>query len=717
MATFYLDFVNGTDANNGSSWALAWKTLNLGATAARIAPGDTIRIAKTADPTSIGNATWTNKSATVTLATAQTTNIYLDGAWTAANSATASATTSYYKQGANASLITTPAATLTGTKYAYYATGTLDLSSKNAITLWFRNNTTTIADYTRYTIKLCSDTLGDTPVDTFLIPPTISTGRWMPLTISKFGGGNLGSSIRSIALYTGTVSPGNSQALVIDNVLACSSTGLNLTSLISKNANAYTNTLTDDTWHGLQSINGTTVILGNENSLPAADPALLGYYTSGTTPATVTTYVRQPIVVTGTNNTTIQPLQDSGTLGNLITYSGGWNTSSSTQDGDTWIDGFDGAGNTFTSFGSLSYIKWERIHGCRYNIFFASSGSESAGCDINTNIINTGSNPINLNFNNSNLTMKWNNCAAQLISYATSPSVRANYCNFYCFNNTGNMQMFSQGTYYKNLIIGNIPSPLIRFYGYGTKEFGNLTVDNCTSPNIKTAGSGTSQIDQGWHYINEFVFKNNSSSPSIAFGSCNINKLTLSGNGSWNTVQLGYFSVKQTNATAASLPLPITSDYYSQPIAFYNGINNVITDNRAYWSYGNSLSQTTTRHTASGTAWQINITDTSQTSSIPAKIPIAKIACNANALVTVKAYVKLSHATNIGSKLMIQANEIAGVSADVTATKTADTNWEELTITFTPTVAGVAQIYVQAYWLASTANQSVYVDDITVSQA
>lgn len=64
--TFYLDYENRDDSKDGSSWANAWKTITSGATAARIAPGDTIRIAKSPDPTSIGNATWTNLSKTVT---------------------------------------------------------------------------------------------------------------------------------------------------------------------------------------------------------------------------------------------------------------------------------------------------------------------------------------------------------------------------------------------------------------------------------------------------------------------------------------------------------------------------------------------------------------------------------------------------------------------------------------------------------------------------
>lgn len=59
MATYYLDYEGGNDANAGTSFALRWKTLTLGATAARIAPGDTIRVMASPSPTSLGNGTWT----------------------------------------------------------------------------------------------------------------------------------------------------------------------------------------------------------------------------------------------------------------------------------------------------------------------------------------------------------------------------------------------------------------------------------------------------------------------------------------------------------------------------------------------------------------------------------------------------------------------------------------------------------------------------------
>lgn len=74
MSTFYLDFENGNDASDGSSWANAWKTITTGATNARIAPGDIIRIAKSPAPSSVGNGTWTGTSIAATKSITSSTN-------------------------------------------------------------------------------------------------------------------------------------------------------------------------------------------------------------------------------------------------------------------------------------------------------------------------------------------------------------------------------------------------------------------------------------------------------------------------------------------------------------------------------------------------------------------------------------------------------------------------------------------------------------------
>lgn len=60
MSTFYIKPVTGNDSLDGTSWDSAWSTWSGGPTAARIAPGDTIRIQKSPDPTLVGNAQWTS---------------------------------------------------------------------------------------------------------------------------------------------------------------------------------------------------------------------------------------------------------------------------------------------------------------------------------------------------------------------------------------------------------------------------------------------------------------------------------------------------------------------------------------------------------------------------------------------------------------------------------------------------------------------------------
>jgi len=705
MATYYLDFENGNDASTGADWANAWKTLNNGATAARIAPGDEIRIAKTADPTSIGDGTWTKKSATVTLATAQTTNIYLDGSWTAANSGSVG-TTSTRKEGSNAATITTASTTATSTKYAYYATGTLDLSSYDAITFWFRTQTASSAN-NNYQLKLCSDATGDTAVDTFDIPGVPISGVWVPFTLKRVGGGALGNSIQSIALYTGTVSPGNSRQIYLDDILGCDFDGLNLTSLISKNSAGYTDVITGDTWHGLQSINGTTVILANTNDVNAGSTSLRGYWTSGTSPATVTTYVRPTYkFAMQSGNASAQPIQDGGNASNLLTFSGGWNTTSNIQDGETWIDGQNATGYGIDIGSSRNYIKFQRLNCCRFQngIRWGSSASTGHIFD-NCHYIHCG-NAITSGIINGSITACINNVStpADVGTSGAGPTV----FNVKVLNSAGSFST-PDNAKFDNLIYANNASNALLLQ---QSDINNLEfIDNSISLDINT-GSIVN--------VKEAKVQNNIGSNTLTGkGFLNINKLTTSNNTNLG-FYTGFLTVEQTNGLSTQLIGSATTTSVrpaTTPGLRYNAVNNVITDNRSFWAYGNALSQTTTRHTASGIAWQINITNTAQTTNFPINFPIAKVACNANALVTVKAWVKLSHATDIGAKLLIQANEIAGVSADVTATKSADTNWEELTITFTPTVAGVAQIYLQGYWLANLADESIYVDDITVTQA
>lgn len=332
MATKYLDYENGDDANDGSTWALAWKTITSGATGARIAPGDVIRIAKSPDPTSLGIAAqWTDESKTVELASALTANIALcEGAWTAADGNVTCSTSTTRKQGSYSASIQELTAKGAG-KLAYLDLGSsLDFSGYQQISLWLRSNATIGGSIFR--LDLCSDATGDTPVNQLTITDPLYISTWNPLVLNN--GSALGSSIRSISLWQ--VSDPGPLTLYLDDIIACKAPGndaLTLASLIGKNA-------AGETWYAIQSINGTTVLLDNSPDCGAA--AGRGY--SGTTES-VTTYKRETIRKRATVKTTPQEgVQDSGNHDSHITFSGGWNTSSSLQDGMTCYDGVNGWG-------------------------------------------------------------------------------------------------------------------------------------------------------------------------------------------------------------------------------------------------------------------------------------------------------------------------------------------------------------------------------------
>ena len=613
MAVFYLDPINGNDANDGSTWALAWKTITSGATADRIAPGDVIRIAKSPAPTSLGTTgAWTNLSKTVTLGAAQNANIDMcEVAWTAANSGVVTLTpvATDAKEGSYCMKVAFPATPAANTLYAYYATGALDLSAYQKISFWLRNSAA-IANATTIKVVLCSDTAGATIVDTFNIPAIPSTLRWIPITLARAGGGNLGASIQSIAIYTDASTPTGSSYIYVDDFIACTTDGLNLQSLISKNSAEQGGT---ESWYGIQSINGTTVLLDNDTNTKAN--AGRGY--SGTT-ETVTTYKRETIktALATSSTTVVQGVQDSGILGSNIQFQGGWNTSTTVQDGETFFDGLSGFGSGIY-LSDKSYITFNYLNVCRYfnGVYYYNS---------NNNTIITLSNA--------------NNNASSGVYYYNSSNTITTLSNA---NNNA-----SYGVYYSS---GN----------------------NNTIKFLSTSGNGSAGIynNTGINYL--------------------FNALIAE-------------ATEVTGYTALA-----NSRIFSQK-------HDQTADNHAIFTDGGQIHSTTAvRHTASGIAWRLDVTSANRASNYPLGLSIAKIAVAANNQVTVKAWFRRSN-TGITGRLICKGKQIAGVDNDVYAdmTAAADT-WEELTINFTPTEAGVVEIEAQAW--GGTA-YSVYVDDITISQ-
>jgi hypothetical protein len=179
---------------------------------------------------------------------------------------------------------------------------------------------------------------------------------------------------------------------------------------------------------------------------------------------------------------------------------------------------------------------------------------------------------------------------------------------------------------------------------------------------------------------------------------------------------LGYL-MNVAIAEATKISYPVFTDYKNYRFYVHN-YNNITDDHRIYTDNGYIASELgANRHTLSGIAWRLLPNNIKRNLYYPLNFSVAKIAVNTGSLVTVKIWMKKTHATEVVGKLICRANQLAGITSDQVATKANDTSWEELTITFTPTVSGVVDIEVQCYIAGTSVVDSIYVDDMTITQA
>jgi hypothetical protein len=608
MTIYYIDPENGNDANAGTSWATAWKTIKSGATAARIAPGDVIRIAKSPDPVDIGNAMWTNLSKTVTLATALTANIDLcNAAWTASANVTTSLPTTYRKEGANNVQLLIAAAFITG-KIGYRNLGTpLNLAGYTKVSLRYRQSVALSANAIK--LCLCSDASGDVIVDEFIIPAieTAQINANIALTIAK--GAALGSAIQSVALYA-MIDPGT-PTIQIDNIIACND--FSHTSLISKNPNA---TGGEEAWYPIQSINGTTILIDNGPATIAT--AGRGYY--GTT-ETVNTYRRECFRMTTSTDCAVQ---GSGTIGNVIAFEGGCNTITGEQDGETFFDVGSGAGNGI-DLSSRSYLTLNRLNMVRAAYGMYMNGTTY--CTITANSFSgNGSNGVYCYYSSYN---------------------QFNIVN--CCNNIGTgMAMDTTSVIGNTVAITNANNNLAKGLAVATNFCRNrVTITNACNNAASNLYVGASSHNN----IIKCTNNKNSGAYAVEFlNTCKDNLIvgmTTSGN------------------TSGAISHPSLANNYLLECTLgetikVSGIVN-FSDTRLqcqkhggeysfiYTDYGNIQSQGTVRHTESDVAWKLSPTNTNRSAYYPLTLPVATLAVNANAMVTVSCWFRRTNAGITGA--------------------------------------------------------------------
>lgn len=342
-------FSNGATVNVTASQVQSKYTI----AACTLGEGSEVRVAETDAPVSLGTTlAFTNNSRVVTLGAAKTQTI--DNCETAWTSASADVTVARItistggKQGSYSMRFTLDSTPQASIKQAYRTITSIDLSAYQVLSFWIKNSAA-LADR-NWAIKLCSDTAGNTVVDEFRIPEITQTALWHSQVILKYGGGNMGSSIQSIALYTDTTAPVASSNIILDNIIACTTNGLNLQSLIGFSSILGSNY----SWYPIQSIDGTTIYLeaGNPQNNSNVGKAFMetsttanGYFISG----------KKAKMAAST--TVLETLSIDASVGEPTTITGGWNKATNVRNRDTVLDGLIGNGYAMSITGNWGVIR------------------------------------------------------------------------------------------------------------------------------------------------------------------------------------------------------------------------------------------------------------------------------------------------------------------------------------------------------------------------
>jgi hypothetical protein len=610
-------------------------------------------------------------------------------AWVASTNVTTTlstndVTTGDSKEGDSSDSIAIGASFTTG-KAAYKATGSLNLSGYQQLSFYIKQTAGTVAASGDISLRLCSDTTGDTTVHTFNIPPLLNVNIWIPFTINL--GSAMSSSIQSVALYIDT--DRGAQTFLLSNIIACkessSEDSLNLQSLISKNVG-------DECWYPIMSINGRRIVIGgaaNLNTNPSSTANTGGYY--GIT-ENVTTYKRETIKTVMVNSaaTVVQEIQEAGTAAAPFNYEFGWDrTNMSTRNSQTYFDGLNGLGyglviniKNYVNINNLGFVRYDRgvrfincsygNHGFLENIACTSTGSDNFAQIFNTYQIIKGC--CNGGFGFSNDFGSANNIFEKIIT----------------IGNLSNGLYISRG--FSNNKINNILS--------ATNSFG-IFFDS-SSNNIITSG----------------LLVQNAADGMRSYASQNDSYINITTSGNANNYGFFLFS-GDTYLKNCIINESLECGVYSGNSRIYStnqdNINNnhyIFTDN------GLIFPQTAVRYSNTGYAWSMSPTNsTIRTSSYPLDLSIAKVAVNANSLVTIKGWFRRT-STLISAGLRVKGGQIAGVPNDITSymSAAADT-WQQVTLTFTPTEIGVVEIIAECFHpFAVGAVQTVYVDDISITQ-
>ncbi len=657
---YYLDPANGNDVNDGSSWANAWQTSKDGASLARLNPGATIRIAKTPSPVYIGDAVWTHGNATLTLTAAGP--IKFLGTHTEATTGwVASAGISFsmqngpygYLSGKQALRITTDGTITTARKLAYKDLGSnIDLSTWRQLAAYGRITGAVSAGIIE--VKFCSDTTGDTPVDTFA-NENWTTNKWHIWTKDK--GSVLGSAIRSIAIYcTGSFASNNFEFY---ELFVTTLTGLTWDSIIGTTSAERGSV---DGLYGLYRINSDTELcLDAVGGTPGGGNTYGNPYagTSGTKPV----YSRQPYRydLIGNTGAYIESVEEGLPL-SPITYSGGWNKDTTIQDGETWMRTWE---THYATAITHDFVDLERLSfkGGIWGVTFTHTRGNRLEFD---GIISH------------KLGLQFNGCAQIEVEFNFMNSV---YWDMVWYN-TIRLIYGCQDIHIKaNLLSGGNYTPGVSFIGCLYCSLNIPSIQYVRAP-ITADYSHSCKVR---NTLAEHLYD------SSAMGYGGSMMLENYSETSFGGVFQYYWRIIMTDRAQ-------TADSHE----------------RYMWN-GSILAQTAVRIGSDGVAWRMTPSTTNAAGPrTPLRLEILKVPVASGDTVNVSTWFRKSHA-NHGGRLFIQGGQMGGpVDDSFTDMTVGADSWELLSLSpWTADKDGV--VIVEAWAWGTTATQYVYVDAANAS--
>jgi len=630
----------------------------------------------------------------------------------------------------------------------------LNLSSFNALTFQIAKESAAI-DANEYKIVLCSDTAGATIVDEFVVPASLSVNNMVPFTVTRTGGGSLGSSIRSIALYK-IKNDSVATTIYLDNMVAVNS-GVTPTLTALINAAKNNGDFTD--YYGLMSIRNSSVMLTNGPVSIACDPNNLpyGWYDldGDNSPYGYPTRSVEPFYIdSAASSSPLCIVNDSGTAGNLITFKGGYNSTDMTNvNGKTFFASRSGY-NTIFSTNTKEYLEINNIQVSRGDV-----GFEFSSCNNSTIVDCSATNMSSTGMSISACSNSTFNSTYSAYPISASAVMSAAFCMQNGFlisggseNNTFNGMKALSCLY--NVKYGNNFNEINGLASYNGVsgmfiylETVNGPLDIITNNCIFAANAEGITFDASATYgaqfngtsfyycntaiitanLNKGIVFNNTTTSGTYVNTVNILGSSITFNGG----RFGY-PVADT-ATYLSLMNseiylnrivglnsadPINQTYGDVSVAYITDCTNTSAAqfSGTYGPYSSSVLVSTPVHGSTSNSWKMSVgngpSPWDKNVDAPLALPIAKIAVEANKTVTVSAWFRREDA-GIAASLVLPANQLLGLETAVSSSMTAAINtWQQLTISFTPYMQGVVEIQAQAYGSSTSA---VYVGDMSVS--